>query len=129
MTYFTSEEILTALTMLGIVAAVLLFQFYRRSSGLSVLEQLLREYYSEEGIEILSISKLKMADKLKYGILVSPFVSLYTSAFRFFLPSPESHYRLVETKDASGKEHLRYVEITFKSKTGMSVKEFDSYEF
>ncbi|WP_372648043.1 hypothetical protein [Draconibacterium sp.] len=129
MPYFPSEELLLVLSMAGVVVLFLLYQFYNRYTGIKALEQLLREYYQEQDIELVSISKLKMADKLKYGVPINPLVSFYSTPFKIFSALDETYHRMLETKDASGKEHLRYVEITFTGKKGMLVNEFATCEF
>nr|WP_320020536.1 hypothetical protein [uncultured Draconibacterium sp.] len=129
MEYFPSEELLLVLSMAGVVVLILLYQYFNRYTTLKSLEHLLREYYREQDLEVISISKLNSADKFKYGVPFNPLVSLYTSAFRFFIPQAETYHRIIETTDASGKEHIRYVEITFTGKKGMHVNEFDTYEF
>jgi hypothetical protein len=123
------DQLYINLIILAVVVAFAAYRWFSYLSGLKVLELLLQEYYEEEGNTILSISKLKMADKLKYGVAVSPFVSLYTSTFSYFSLKPECYYRLVETTDKTGKEFLRYVKLSFSGKNGLSVKEFDLYEF
>jgi len=129
MEYFPSEELLLPLALACVVVLILIYQYYNRYTGIKALEQLLREYYQEQDIELLSISKLKMADKLKYGVPVNPLISLYTTPFKIFSALDETFHRMLETKDASGKEHIRYVEITFTGKKGMHVNEFATYEF
>ena len=129
MEYFPSEELLIPLAMAGIVVVFLFYQFYNRYTGIKALEQLLQQYYQEQDIELLSISKLKAADKLKYGVPINPFISFYATPFKIFSALDESFHRMLETKNASGKEHIRYVEITFTGKKGMHVNEFDTYEF
>ncbi len=129
MEYFQSEELILVLSMAGVVVLILLYQYYNRYTGIKAMELLLREYYQEQNIELVSISKLKTADKLKYGVPINPVISLYTTPFKIFSALDETYHRMLETKDTSGKEHLRYVEITFSGKKGMLVNEFDSYEF
>ncbi|WP_321369499.1 hypothetical protein [uncultured Draconibacterium sp.] len=129
MQYFQSEELLLVLSMASIVVLFLLYQFYNRYTGIKALELLLRDYYREQDIELVSISKLKTADKLKYGVPLNPIISLYTTSFKIFTALDETYYRMLETKAASGKEHIRYVEITFTGKKGMHVNEFATYEF
>ncbi|MCY1720703.1 hypothetical protein OU798_10135 [Prolixibacteraceae bacterium Z1-6] len=129
MEYFPSEELLLPLLMAGAVVLFLLYKYYNRYTGIKAVELLLREYYQEQGIELVSISKLKTADKLKYGVPINPLISFYSTPFQIFSALDETYCRMLETKDASGKEHMRYVEITFTGKKGMHVNEFDTFEF
>ncbi|WP_321347989.1 hypothetical protein [uncultured Draconibacterium sp.] len=129
MQYFQSEELLVLLSMAGVVILILLYQYFNRYTTIKALQQLLREYYREQDIEVISISKLNSADKFKYGVPFNPLISLYSMPFKIFSAPADNYHRIIETKDASGKEHLRYVEITFTGQKGMHVNEFDTYEF
>ncbi len=129
MEYFQSEELLLVLLMVAVGAIVVLYQAYNLAMSLKAIDKMLIDHYREQGNEVLSISKLKAADKIKYGVPLNPYLSFYTSSFKLFSTLNDSYHRIVETKDASGKEYLRYVEVQFRGKQGMTVNEFDSYEF
>ncbi|MCK3685318.1 hypothetical protein [Maribellus sp. YY47] len=126
---FLSDEWLLIGTMFGVVVVVVFYQAYNRAMSLKSIEKMLIDHYREQGNEVVSISKLKAADKIKYGIPLNPFLSFYTSSFKLFSAPDESYHRIVETKDSSGKEYLRYVEVAFSGKRGITVNEFDCYEF
>ncbi len=126
---FLTEDWLFVVVMVAAVALFLSYQVYNRYVSLKTVEQLLKDYYGESGIEVISISKLKVAQKLKYGVPLNPFISLYTSPLKIFSALDETICRSVETADASGKEHIRYVEINFTAGKGISVNEFETYEF
>ncbi len=113
----------------GVVVLFFAYQMYLRFTSLKVIDGVLKKYYAEQDLRILSISKLSTAEKLKYGVPLNPFISLYTSSFRVFLSSAENYFRLVETQNRQGGEQLRYVEISFTTRNGISVNEFDSYNF
>jgi len=124
-----TDEQLLSLAILAVFMFLFAYKIYNRQSGLKSMEKLLNDYYAEKGFEILSISKLKTADKIKYGVPLQPYFSMYSSPFQIFKALDENYHRLVETKDSSGKEHLRYVEVKFILGKGMTVNEFDCYEF
>ena len=126
---FLNEDWLFVVVMVAAVALFLSYQVYNRYMSLKTVEQLLKDYYGELGIEVISISKLKVAEKLKYGVPLNSFVSFYTSPLKIFSALDESFCRTVETADASGKEHIRYVEINFTAGKGIKLNEFDTYEF
>ncbi|WP_346862442.1 hypothetical protein [uncultured Draconibacterium sp.] len=124
-----ADERLLGIILACIVIILMLYKIYNRYSGLKAVELLLKEYYQEKGFQIISISKLKAADKIKYGVPFNPYISLYNSSFQIISALNEKYHRCVETSDYSGKEHIRYVEISFKSGKGMDINEFDTYEF
>ncbi len=129
MEQFLSDEALFEFAIIGVVVLFFIYRIYSRTTSLKAIEKLLNDYYNEQGIQVISISSLKTADKLKYGVPLNPYVSFYTSTFSFLQMGKEKFYRLVETKDKSGKEHLRYVEVSFSMNANMSVNEFETYEF
>ncbi len=125
---FTEEQLLP-LAIVAVFVVLFACKIYNREMGLRSMEKMLIDHYREQGIEIVSISKLKAADKIKYGVPFQPYISLYSSPFQIFKALDENYHRMVETKDTSGKEHLRYVEVKFILGKGMTVNEFDCYEF
>ena len=123
------EEFLLPLIFIALAVVYFIYRIYSRTASLKAIEKLLKDYYNEQGIQVISISSLKTADKLKYGVPMNPYISFYYSTFSFLQAGNEKFYRLVETKDKSGKEHLRYVEVSFSGNTNMKVNEFESFEF
>ncbi len=123
------EEFLLPLAFAGLFVVVLIYQIYTRTSNLKLIEKLLKAYYAEKEIQVISISSLKVADKLKYGIPLNSYIGLTTSNLNFFKSGGERFYQIVETVEASGKEHIRYVEIFLTTSVSIAVKEFDIYEF
>ncbi len=114
----------------AVIVFYLAYQFYTQMSRIGEVNGIIEEHYRQKGIQILSISKLSMAERIKYGVPLSPYISFfYTTGFCFFGRSNDSVSRSVETVDASGKEHIRYVEVTFSGGNGPAVSEFDVYEF
>ena len=126
---FLEEEILLPITFALFFIGVSVYNYLRNSTNTKVIDVLLHEYFADQNLTILSISKIKTADKIKYGIPFNPLFSLYTTTFNYFLPSKENYYREVETIDENQNECLRYLEISFSSANGINVKEFDSYNF
>lgn len=123
------EELLLPLVFAALAAVFLVYRIYTHSATLKVVERLLKAYYNDKGIEVITISPFKTVDKLKYGVPLNPYVSFYTSTFSFFTAGNERFYRMVETSDPAGHEHLRYVEISLLGNTEISVNEFETYEF
>ena len=60
---------------------------------------------------------------------MSPFISLYQSPFSMFQIQNKTVCRSVETRNASGAEQIRYVEIGFSGTGEINVNEFEVYEF
>lgn len=117
---------------LGIFAIIAIYSFivYRRWWQMyKQMEELLHEHYEQRGLEIVSISKLSATDRFKYGVPWSPFISFYTSSFRFLRAGKETVCRSIETRNESGAEQIRYVEIGFSGTEEISVNEFEVYEF
>lgn len=115
--------------MAAVFAVFIFYKVYTRNIGLKAADQLLIDYYKAQNIRVISISSLKTADKLKYGVPLNPYVSFYHSPFQIFSALNENYHRCVETTDVSGKEHIRYVELCSKVGKDIEVKEFDTYEF
>lgn len=121
------ENLITIILLL-IFSAYLFIQVRGWWQNYQQLEDRLKEHYKEQGLEVLSISKLNMTERIKYGVPVSPFISLYQSSFGMFSVGNKTVCRSVETQSESGSEQIRYVEVSFTGK-GISVNEFDVYEF
>lgn len=113
------------------VLAILLFlayQVFNKLATAKTMDELLLNYYKERGLSITHISKLRVPERIKYGVPISPFIRFYTSTFSMLTFSNESYFRNIETVDISGKEHIRYVEVDLTN-SSLHVKEFDVYEF
>ncbi len=78
------EELLLPLVFAALAVAFLVYRIYSRSAYLKLVENLLKEHYNEKEIEIISVSPLKTADKLKYGVPLNPYMSFYASTFSIF---------------------------------------------
>ncbi len=124
-----AENNLYILLFIIVAIAFTIYQINHQAANLKAIDTFLTDYYNELGLEFLSSSPLKTADKLKYGVPMFSFISLYTSTFKIFSALDEKYYRVVETKEASGKEYIRYVEIILSTKELISINEFDCYEF
>ncbi|MDE5420045.1 hypothetical protein L3049_18805 [Labilibaculum sp. DW002] len=110
------------------VCAFLLYMLYTKIQSLQAIDRLIDEYYSDQEIEVVDISKLNTTEKLKYAVPLMPFFTFYTSGFSLFSKTDESYFRKVDTTDDSGSEQIRYLEITFTN-NGVEYIEFDKYDF
>jgi|GEM_PF-4510920 len=110
-------------------AGFVIYEHYQRIGTVSYADELIREHYRNKGQQVLSISKLKISEKIKYGVPISPVIRLYVSPFSFLSGSKGSVCRSVETVGDSGKEYICYVEVSFTGRDATSINEFDCYEF
>ncbi|WP_423129823.1 hypothetical protein [Gaoshiqia sp. Z1-71] len=62
----------------------LVYSVYNRQNKLKLVDDEIRDFYAEKGRKVLSVSKLSMAERLKYGVPMSPYISFYYSTFSFF---------------------------------------------
>lgn len=123
------DELTFTILWLIIVLVIFIIQFRGWWLTYRQLEELLMKYYEQKGLEVLSISKLKAYERVKYGVPMSPFISFYYSTFSLFRIKKKTICRSVETKNETGTEHIRYVEISFTGAGQISVNEFDVFEF
>jgi hypothetical protein len=108
--------------------SLLVYHIFNKQASAKIMDELLVNYYKDNGLNITDISKLSVSERIKYGAPVSPFIKLQTSTFSIFTNSNESFFRKIETIDDSDKEHIRYVELSLNN-SGVNVEEFDVYEF
>lgn len=123
------EYYILGLVYLVVVVAFVIYRIYKQQKSAQFSDELIEEYYRDKGIQVTGISKLSAAERIKYGVPLNPFIKLYTSTFSMFSGSNESICRSVETIDESGAEHIRYVEVNFTGKNGITINEFEVYEF
>nr|WP_321409609.1 hypothetical protein [uncultured Carboxylicivirga sp.] len=124
-----AKYVFLAIILIG-VSVFLFIQSKQLNDSSGLLEEYLKGYYRSKGLELLSISKMTMTDRVKYRIPVSPFVSLLNTGPSLFMSrQPIKIYRVLETSNEKGTEFLHYVEIIFLEGGDFSVSEFDSYEF
>ncbi|MCU4175976.1 hypothetical protein [Carboxylicivirga sp. N1Y90] len=105
-------------------------QLKKHYTHLSLLDSFINEFYKDEGLSVLSISKYSFADRIKYGVPVSPFIGFVNTGTSFFMKrNAVNVFRIVELSNSNGKEYICYLEITFLSGDRFSLKEIDMYEF
>lgn len=124
-----TEDLVTVMVFATLLIGYFIFTIYNRQNKLKLADEQIRDYYREKGHDVQGISKLNMTERIKYGVPMSPYISFYYSPFRFLNPADQSICRSVESTDDSGKEYISFVEVSFSSRKGTSLKEFDIYEF
>jgi hypothetical protein len=124
-----TEELITAMAFVTLFVGYLAYQIHNRQNKLKLVDEEIRDFYLKKGRKVLSISKLSMAERLKYGVPMSPYISFYYSTFSFFRMENQSVCRSVESVDETSKEYISYVEVSFSGNDGMAVNEFEVYEF
>lgn len=124
-----SDELIFSIAFTVLFVGYLLYMVYSRQNKLKLVDGFIRDYYREKGYEVQGISKLNARERIKYGVPMSPYISFYQSPFSFGRMANQSVCRSVETADETGKEYISYVEVSFSGREGLSVNEFDVYEF
>jgi len=123
------HHILTII-MLSVMAIYALYFLWRHHKNLQLVNAYISRHYVDLGLEVLSVSKLKMADRIRYSVPFSPFLSFFQKQPSFITNNRDlSIFRLIETIDTKGIEHLRYVEIKLFRSGEFDLQEFDVYEF
>ena len=110
----------------SIIMLFLVYRSYQLIISKDKLNQFISRHYSEQGLEVTSISTLGMTERIRYGVPIS-FFWFYNFYFGF-LTSKISYVRKVEIEINSDSLLLKYVELQISNKEIISFKEFDSYE-
>jgi len=88
--------------------------------------QLITKHYAEKGLEVTSINRLSLTEKIKYGVPISIF--WFYSYYFGFLTGKIDYVRKVEIEKPNDILLLKYVELQVSKKEIISFKEFESYE-
>ena len=124
-----TDELIFSIAFGSFVVGYLLYTVYNRQNKLKLVDAAIANFYREKGREVEGISKLNARERIKYGVPMSPYISFYQSPFSMMRMANQPVCRSVETTGESGKEYISYVEVSFSGREGMSVNEFDRYEF
>ena len=115
---------------MGLFPVFMLILAYRSNQlvvGSDKLNEYITRHYSEQGLEITSISRLGIPERIRYG--VPPVLVLWFYSFYFgFWTGKISYVRKVEIEKNNDSLLLSYVELQISKKEVISFKEFDSYE-
>ncbi len=119
------------LDIIGFVigGAVVLYIFIKTSKfylGNKYISKFIVDYYTDLGMQTLSISRLNVTERIKYGVPISIFW-LYNYYFGF-LSGKIIMLRKVEVSN-NDKEYINYVELQVKNNEIISFKEFESFEY
>lgn len=119
------------LDIIGFVigGAVVLYIFIKTSKfylGNKYISKFIVDYYTDLGMQTLSISRLNVTERIKYGVPISIFW-LYNYYFGF-LSGKIDYVRKVEVSN-NDKEYINYVELQVKNNEIISFKEFESFEY
>jgi len=77
-----TEENLYVLLFIGAAVVFVVYLIYHEAANIKAIDAFLTDYYNELGLELLSSSSLKTADRIKYGVPLFSFISLYTSTVK-----------------------------------------------
>ena len=115
---------------MGLFPVFMLILAYRSNQlvvGSDKLNEYITRHYSEQGLEITSISRLVIPERIRY--VVPPVLVLWFYSFYFgFWTGKISYVRKVEIEKNNDSLLLSYVELQISKKEVISFKEFDSYE-
>lgn len=116
-----------SLLFFSVFIIFLAYRLYQLVVSGEELNEYITRHYSEQGLEVTSISRLGIPERIRYG--VPPVLVLWFYSFYFgFWTGKISYVRKVEIEKSKDSLLLSYVELQISKKEVISFKEFDSYE-
>ena len=91
------------------------------------MRDFIANHYESENFIIDSISKLSLSDRIKYGVPIVNYFSLFGSVL-FIFNSTTYHSRKVELIDENNNKSTKFIEIDLVNRNVVKYNEFDSYD-
>jgi len=117
---------IASLVFIALVKLLVVYRTFQLSIGNKKLKQLIKHHYLEKRLTIISIDRLTLVEKLKYGVSMSIF-RFYQYYFGFITGKIE-YVRKIEVKDKNNSLILKYIELQIRNRKLISVNEFDKFE-
>jgi hypothetical protein len=80
-------------------------------------------------MSITSIQELRVKEKLKSGVTISPLLSFPFSVIQPLMGSQYIAFRKVDIEDDDGNESVKFIEIEVQRGEVVSFKVFDEYTY
>jgi len=105
----------------------LAYNIYQLIISNARLIQIIKHHYSEKGQIVLTIERLSLNEKIRYGTPIS-IIRFYNYYFGLLTGKIE-YVRKIEVKGQNDSLTLKYIELQIRKKEVISIKEFDKYKF
>lgn len=112
----------------GLLLTFLIIKFYYTYITETQINSLIKHHYENLNMNVVSIYKLNLTERIKYGVPINFLLRLYGYLFSFF-SLKINPVRKVELKDMNNNEQTKYVEMVVKKRKLILCKEFDSYDY
>ena len=116
-----------SLIFLALAITFLIFKSVKYQKNDQNIIDFISKHYENEELSVEGISKLKIAEKIKYGVPLSSIFTPYYNSLGI-TDSKRSYARKVELTDKEENTYTKYVELVIDNSGLISFNEFDSYD-
>lgn len=116
----------------NIISSLLIFwiviQIISRIISSKRIDCLINDYCTSQGLQVCSICKLTIAEKLQYGVPLNFITRFYSFFFTIFTRLGEDYYRKVEVFDDNHNTHIHFIEAYIRNRKLIRCKIYKSYD-